>query len=523
MLKETTQAATHRDSNHSEGFREGSNWENRYRYEQSDLDPDQLPCDCLVVAVRQSQKFSSSASALDSATDQLLSKLLASDAFGANLGETLYVPLPGNLPAKAALLVGTGPESCVSPLDFKSLVGAIHQELLARRVVSAGVFLEQLSIEAFDEAWKLRQLIVFIEDAAYQYGESAATQDQRLLHRFIFNGCAADTQTLQIGCAIAAAMTTTRKLGDMPPNICTPSFLADYARSLATAYPSLNTEVLDELALCAEGMGAMLSVGRGSAQASRLIVMRYTNAPEAAKLAPIVLVGKGVTFDTGGTALKTRQNMRLMKYDMCGAGAVLGVMKALALSSLPINVIGICACAENMPGSSASRPSDTVRSLSGRTIEILNPDAEGRLLLCDALSYAERFAPSLVIDLATLTGASVVALGHHYSALFSNNDAVAKELIRAGEQSMDKVWQLPLSKEDLHQLDSKFADIANMGDGSAACVVAALFLSVFASAYPWVHLDISGTAKIGGDAIAATGRPVALLMELMVQRAKAVP
>jgi leucyl aminopeptidase len=293
--------------------------------------------------------------------------------------------------------------------------------------------------------------------------------------------------------------------------------LAKYAETLCEEFDSLNCSVLGEKKMATLGMGSLLSVGKGSAEESKLIVIEYQGAAKSKK--PVVLVGKGITFDTGGISIKPGSGMDEMKFDMCGAASVLGTMRAIAEIAPKINVIAVVAAAENMPSDRASKPGDIVTSMSGKTIEILNTDAEGRLVLCDALTYAERFKPSAVIDVATLTGACIVALGKVATGLYSNNQALADELIKAGETSLDRAWQMPLWKDYQSLLDSNFADVANIGGPQAGSVTAACFLARFAENFDWAHLDIAGTAWHSGANKGATGRPVPMLTRFIMQRA----
>jgi leucyl aminopeptidase len=311
-------------------------------------------------------------------------------------------------------------------------------------------------------------------------------------------------------------MELTKRLGNLPPNICTPSFLAAEARKLGKQ-TKLEVEVLESKKLEALKMGSFLSVARGSAEPPRLIVIRHKGA---GKSAPVVLVGKGITFDSGGISLKPGANMDEMKFDMCGAASVIGTMRTVAELKLKLNVIGVIVTCENLPSGTASRPGDIVTSMSGQTIEILNTDAEGRLILCDALTYVERFKPAAVVDIATLTGACVVALGNINSGLFSSNEELALQLLGASRQAADPAWRLPLDEDYQEQLKSNFADMANIGTpGSAGAVTAACFLARFTKAYPWAHLDIAGTAWKSGVAKGATGRPVPLLAQFLIERA----
>ncbi len=314
----------------------------------------------------------------------------------------------------------------------------------------------------------------------------------------------------------AAALTglkLTRDLANLPGNLCTPSILAEQALQLSAQYADLDVSVLDEPELEDLGMGSFLSVSRGSQQPAKLIVLRYTGGPTAA--APIALVGKAVTFDAGGISLKPAAKMDEMKFDMCGGASVLGVLAACAEQQLPINVVGIVPSSENLPGGQATKPGDIVTSMSGQTIEILNTDAEGRLLLCDALTYTERFKPAAVIDIATLTGACVVALGHEATGLMANDADLAQAILAAGEAAQDRAWQLPLWDDYAAVLKSNFADVANVGDRAAGTITAALFLSRFTKKFRWAHLDIAGTAWHSGKKKGATGRPVLLLLQFL--------
>jgi leucyl aminopeptidase len=280
----------------------------------------------------------------------------------------------------------------------------------------------------------------------------------------------------------------------------------------------LTVQILEREEMQKLGMGSFLGVAQGSVQPPKLIVLQHLKGKKTDK--PIVLVGKGITFDTGGISIKPGAEMDEMKYDMCGAASVLGTFKAIAEMDLPLNVVGIIPACENMPDGNAIRPGDVLTSMSGQTIEVLNTDAEGRLILCDALTYAEKFDPALVIDIATLTGACVIALGHHASGLFSNQDALAHELISAGEQALDRAWHMPLWEDYQPQLDSNFADMANIGGRAGGSITAACFLSRFTKKYHWAHLDVAGTAWKSGKEKGSTGRPVPLLTGFLKNRAE---
>jgi leucyl aminopeptidase len=327
---------------------------------------------------------------------------------------------------------------------------------------------------------------------------------------------AASEEALQQGLAIAEGMNLVKDLGNLAPNICTPAYLAEQAVAMARAH-KLKATILGQKDMEKLGMGSLLAVARGSRQPAKLIALEYWG--RAKKEKPIVLVGKGVTFDTGGISLKPAAEMDEMKYDMCGAASVLGTIAAIVRMRLPVNVVGIIPTTENMPGGNATKPGDVVTSMSGQTIEILNTDAEGRLILCDALTYAERYEPETVIDIATLTGACVIALGHVASGLLSNDDELVEELLYASRQAADRAWRLPLWDDYQEQLKSNFADMANIGGRAGGTITAACFLSRFTKKYRWAHLDIAGTAWKSGKEKGATGRPVPLLTQFLIGRA----
>lgn len=321
------------------------------------------------------------------------------------------------------------------------------------------------------------------------------------------------------GEVIGRAISVTKDLANLPPNICNAAYLAKEGQALARRFPKIKTTVLGENELSKLGMNAYLAVGQGSQNESKLTIMEYTGAQHKSEK-PIVLIGKGLTFDSGGISIKPSAAMDEMKYDMCGAATVLGVMQAVAELKLPLNVIGLMAGCENMPSGSACRPGDILTTMSGQTVEVINTDAEGRLVLCDVLSYASRFKPAHVIDIATLTGACVIALGHHYSALLANDDVLADDLLCAAKKSRDKTWRLPLDDEFQKQIDSPFADMVNTGGREGGTITAACFLSRFTKEYSWAHLDIAGTAWLSSTNKGATGRPVSLLVQFFLDKAK---
>jgi leucyl aminopeptidase len=331
-------------------------------------------------------------------------------------------------------------------------------------------------------------------------------------------GANAAKKGLAYGASVGNGMNVARQLGNLPANICTPTYLANQAKALAKGQRNVTTNVLSEADMRKLKMGSLLSVSAGSDQPAKLIVIKYQGTKASVK--PTVLVGKAVTFDTGGISLKPGGGMDEMKYDMCGGASVMGVMNALIENQLPVNVVGIIPATENMPNGQATKPGDVVTSMSGQTIEILNTDAEGRLILCDALTYAGRFKPDTVIDIATLTGAVIGALGKVTAGLLSNDDELAEGLLASGTKSGDRAWRMPLWEEYDELLKSNFADMANIGGPQAGTITAACFLARFTKKYRWAHLDVAGTAWVSGAQKGATGRPVPILMEYIRSKAK---
>ncbi len=367
---------------------------------------------------------------------------------------------------------------------------------------------------------ELPQLIVTaICKASYRFHEFKSVKKTvpSLEQVTLLQGAIDLSVALKRGEAIGRAVNLTRTLGNRPGNHCTPSHLADEALALAEGYSELSTEIREEAELKQMGMGAFLSVTAGTSEPAKLIELHYRGGSSKDK--PLVLIGKGVTFDSGGISLKPGAGMDEMKFDMCGAATVFGVMQAVAELGLPLNVTGLIAAAENMPAGNATKPGDIVTSMSGKTIEILNTDAEGRLVLCDTLTYAQEMDPALMIDMATLTGACIVALGAHAQALYSNSDELADALLDAGTQMHDRAWRMPLWKDYTKQLESRFADYGNIGGSKAGSVTAACFLQEFVEGVDWAHLDIAGTAWLQGANKGATGRPVELLVRFLLDRA----
>lgn len=364
----------------------------------------------------------------------------------------------------------------------------------------------------------VRQLASAAELATYRYSTTKSSPaEAATLESMSIVVDDAQAEQVTNGAAIGAGANFARELGNLPGNVCTPTYLSEQAIALGEQHAKLTTTVVEEKEMERLGMGALLAVSRGSREPAKLITMEYKGAGANDK--PLCLVGKGLTFDAGGISLKPGAGMDEMKYDMCGAAAVFGTIKAACELGLPLNIVGVVPSSENLPDGIAVKPGDVVTSMAGKTIEILNTDAEGRLILCDALEYSRRFDPKVVIDMATLTGACVIALGHHISGLLGNDDALADDLLSAGKAAADEAWRLPITDDYQQQLKSNFADMANIGGRPAGTITAACFLARFTEDYRWAHLDIAGTAWKSGAAKGATGRPVPLLMEYLLQEA----
>jgi leucyl aminopeptidase len=421
------------------------------------------------------------------------------------------------------LLVGLGKEKEFREKEFASAVRSAVKVLNETGAFDATLFLTELPVRKHSITWRVRQTVIAALDATYKFDQFKSKKEEirRPLRKLTIsverrNELAPAEEGLLQGQAIAEGVALTKTLGNLPPNICHPSYLAEQAKGMAATF-KLDCEILEREDMDKLGMHSLLAVARGSHQPPKLIVLSYRGARASEK--PVVLVGKGVTFDTGGISLKPGAEMDEMKYDMCGAASVLGTMQAVARMALPINLTVIVPATENMPGGNATRPGDIVTSMSGQTIEILNTDAEGRLILCDALTYAERFDPDTLIDVATLTGACVVALGSVATGLFANKDSLARDLQDAGEEANDRAWHMPLWDDYQDLLKSPFADMANIGGRWGGAISAACFLSRFTKKFDWAHLDIAGTAWKSGADKGATGRPVPLLTHYLLQRA----
>ena len=478
---------------------------------------------CVVVGVYETRKLSAQAEVIDKMSAGYLSGIVRRGDMEGKLGATLLLHNVPDTSSDRVLLVGLGKERDFHEKEYLTAVRAAIRCLNETGAPEAMFYLTELPLKKRDVAWRIEQAVLTTMSCLYRFDRlKSKAEEVRLPLRKLALSVASSGEVAPAKAVIARALALaegiklTKDLGNLPGNICTPTYLAEQAVKLAKEH-KLKVQVLGQAQMEKLGMGSFLSVTRGSRQPPKLIVLQHLGGDKKAK--PIVLVGKGITFDTGGISIKPAAEMDEMKFDMCGAASVLGTLKAVATMGLKLNVIGIIPTCENMPDGNATRPGDVVTSLSGQTIEILNTDAEGRLILCDALTYAERFEPAAVVDIATLTGACVIALGHVVSGLLANQDSLARELIDAGDEAYDRAWQLPLYDDYQEQLKSNFADMANIGSRVGGAITAACFLSRYTKAYDWAHLDIAGTAWKSGAEKGATGRPVGLLTHFLINRA----
>ena len=485
--------------------------------------PEKQRSACVVVGVFEPRKLTLAAELIDNAARSHLSDIIRRGDMEGKAGTTLLLHnVPGTL-CDRVLLVGLGKEKEFGDREYCDAIRSAVRTLNETGSFDGTLFLTETSVRKRSAAWRVRQAALVAEQTVYRFDQFKSKKDKvrRPLRKLTFivdrrNELATAEEALCEGQAIAEGMSLAKDLANLPGNVCTPSYLAEIAQQLADKH-KIECQILEREEMAALGMHALLSVAKSSHQAPKLIILQYKGGKSDEK--PVVLVGKGVTFDSGGISLKPAADMDEMKYDMCGAASVLGTIKAAALMKLPLNLTVIVPSTENMPGGGASRPGDIVTSMSGQTIEILNTDAEGRLLLCDALTYAARFEPDTVIDVATLTGACVVALGHVATGLFANNDTLARELEHAGDEAHDRAWQMPLWDDYQELLKSPFADMANIGGRWGGSITAACFLARFTKKYAWAHLDIAGTAWTSGADKGATGRPVPLLIHYLLKRA----
>jgi leucyl aminopeptidase len=486
--------------------------------------PEKQRSACIVVGVFEPRRLTTVAEQLDQISDGYISNLLRRGDLEGKAGQMLLLHHVPNVLSERVLLVGCGKERELNERQYKQIVAKTIKTLNETGSMEAVSFLTELHVKGRDTYWKVRQAVEAANDSVYSFLQLKTKKGEyrRPLRKMVFN--VPTRKELQLGeraiehaSAISKGVKVAKDVSNMPPNICNPKYLNEQSAELVSKYDSLSLETIDEAAMEKLGMHTYLAVGRGSVNESIMSVIHHKGGAEGDK--PIVLVGKGLTFDSGGISLKPGDAMDEMKYDMCGASSVLGVMHTVAQLNLPINVIGVIAGCENMPDANAYRPGDILTTMSGQTVEVLNTDAEGRLVLCDALTYVERYDPELVIDIATLTGACIVALGKHASAVLTQHNPLAHEILNASEQSSDKAWRLPLWDEYQEQIDSPFADMTNLGGRPAGTITAACFLSRFTRKYTWAHLDIAGTAWVSGASKGATGRPVPMLSQFLLNKA----
>jgi leucyl aminopeptidase len=480
--------------------------------------PSNCKCDAVAIAVHEGQKLSWAAADLDRASKGALAKAIASASFSGRVGQVLPLLNISGVAASRVLVFGAGDGKALDAKAARQAGRAIAA--CANELSAADLAVFPLGDSALDA---MTQMVLGVSDACYRYDEtkgaaSKAKAEKPSLKRVRFGMpeavAKAAPEALRIAVATAHGIAYTKHLGNLPGNYCTPTRLGEEAKKLGKAH-GLKVTVMDRKQIEKLGMGSFLSVTNGSDEPPRFIVMEYMGGKKGA--APTVFVGKGITFDTGGISIKPAPDMDHMKWDMSGAGTVFGLMRAVGEAKPKQNIVGIVAACENMPSGRATKPGDVFTSMSGQTIEVLNTDAEGRLILCDALTYSERYKPRAVIDIATLTGACVIALGSVNAGLFSTSDSLADALIESGKKTNDRFWRMPLEEEYQEALNSNFADMANVGGREGGAITAACFLWRFAKKFPWAHLDIAGVAYKGsGKEKGANGRPVAALMNYVM-------
>lgn len=478
--------------------------------------PEKQRSACVVVGVFDNRKLSLSAELIDRASNGYISEIIRRGDMEGKLGATLLLHNVRGTLADRVLLIGLGKERDFRDKEFRQAIRSAVKLLNETGSYEAVIYLTEEKVKRREVAWRVEHAVVVAMDAVYRFEQmkSEPADVRRPLRKLTLSvpqrsDLAAGEAAAVRGLAIANGVDFAKDLGNLPGNVCTPSYLAERALELGKQFPEVKVTILERPQIEALGMGSFLSVTDGSDEPPRFIVLEYEQSQRKQK--PLVLVGKGITFDTGGISIKPAADMDQMKFDMCGAASVLGVFRAIAELKTKLNLVGLIPACENMPSGRATKPGDIVKSMSGQTVEVLNTDAEGRLILADALTYAERYEPEAVVDIATLTGAMVISLGHVASGLFSNNDTLARALIAAGDDSYDRGWQLPLWDDYQEGLASNFADFANIAGRAGGSITAACFLSRFTKKYDWAHLDIAGTAWKEGKEKGATGRPVPML------------
>ncbi|WP_298441989.1 leucyl aminopeptidase [uncultured Ferrimonas sp.] len=487
--------------------------------------PEKQRSACIVVGVFEPRRLSAVGEQLDKISEGYISNLLRRGDLEGKPGQMLLLHQVPNVLSERVLLVGCGKERELDERQYKQIISKTINTLNETGSMEAVCFLTELHVKGRDSYWKVRQAVEATESCLYTFDAMKSKKDEtrRPLRKMVFNvptrrELTIGEKAIAHGLAVSHGSKLCKDVANMPPNVCNPAYLASQAKQIAEQHDKLQVRTIGEEQMAELGMHAYLAVGRGSENESIMTVMTYTGAADPEQK-PIVLVGKGLTFDSGGISLKPGEGMDEMKYDMGGAAGVIGTMQALCELDLNINVVAVLAGCENMPDGKSYRPGDILTTMSGQTVEVMNTDAEGRLVLCDALTYVEQFDPDVVIDTATLTGACVVALGKHATGMLSNQNSLAHDLVTAGESSGDRCWRMPLWDEYMDQLDSPFADMTNLGGRAAGTITAALFLSKFAKKYSWAHLDVAGTAWNSGANKGSTGRPVPILTQYLLGRA----
>jgi leucyl aminopeptidase len=480
--------------------------------------PESADAPCVVVGVFEEKVLTDAARKLDEKSGGAIAKLLEGGDVTGKIGTTQVLFGLSGVKAQRVLLVGLGDQKKFDAARFSRANTEAARVLKTLPLKNAVSYLSDIDVTGKDDAWKIRTAAVATDAAAYKYAATFKPREKSKTPEFdsiAFVGADSAKSSLAAANAISNGVRFARELGNLPPNICNPQYIADQAKKLADEHDGVTCEVLEEADMRKLGMGALLGVSQGSANEPKFVILHYKGAGEKDK--PVALVGKGITFDTGGISIKPSSGMEEMKFDMCGAAGVLGAFLSAVEMKLKLNLVCITPAVENMPGGKAQRPSDVVTTMSGQTVEVLNTDAEGRLILCDALTYVQKFNPQIIIDAATLTGACVVALGKHATGLMTKDDALANDLIAAGETTLDRAWRLPLWDDYQSQLDTGYADIANIGGKYAGAITAGCFLARFTEGYRWAHLDIAGTAWEEGRKGSATGRPVPMLVEYLTK------
>ena len=480
--------------------------------------PETADVPCVVVGIFEDRALSDAAKRIDEKSGGAIARLIDAGDITGKIGATQVLFGLEGVKAPRVLAVGLGDQKKFDAARFNRANADAARVLKGLPLKNAASYLTDIDVAGKDTAWKVRVAAIASDAAAYKYVATFKPREKSKTPEFeaiAFAAADAAKASLDVAGAIANGVRFARELGNLPPNICNPQYIADQAKKFADDHAGVTCEILEEADMRKLGMGALLGVSQGSANEPKFIILQYKGAGEKDK--PVALVGKGITFDTGGISIKPSAGMEEMKFDMCGAAGVLGAFVSAVEMKLKLNLVCIVPAVENMPGSKAQRPSDVVTSMSGQTVEVLNTDAEGRLILCDALTYVQKFNPQIIIDAATLTGACVVALGKHATGLMTKDDALANDLIAAGEASLDRAWRLPLWDDYQSQLDTGYADIANIGGKYAGAITAGCFLARFTEGYRWAHLDIAGTAWEEGRKGSATGRPVPMLVEYLTK------